>query len=138
MFNYILSSDEIKMPKSISSFNTPRDLEMHITDIIHEIGIPPNIRGYIFLREAIIMVMKDRSLIHAVTKELYPSIAIKFNTTAPRVERSMRHAIDIGFRREQIKSTNKLFGFTIQNGKWKPTNSEFIATIADNINVGII
>jgi len=110
---------------------TPIDLETEITSIIHEIGVPAHIKGYMYLREAITMVVNDMELLSAVTKELYPSIAKKYNTTASRVERAIRHAIEVAWGRGQVDAINKLFGYTIHTEKGKPTNSEFIAIIAD-------
>ena len=114
---------------------SPVDLETEITNIIHEIGVPAHIKGYMYLREAITMVVNDMELISAVTKELYPSIAKKYNTTASRVERAIRHAIEVAWGRGQIEAINKLFGYTVHNDKGKPTNSEFIAIIADKLRL---
>jgi len=111
------------------------DSNTEITRIIHEVGIPAHIKGYMYLREAIGMVMNDIDLLSAVTKELYPSIAKKHNTTASRVERAIRHAIEVGWARGQIETINKLFGYTVNNGKGKPTNSEFIAMVADKLRL---
>ncbi|MBY6816433.1 sporulation transcription factor Spo0A [Clostridium botulinum] len=111
------------------------DLETEITNIIHEIGVPAHIKGYMYLREAITMVVNDIELLSAVTKELYPSIAKKYNTTASRVETAIRHAIEVAWGRGQIEAINKLFGYTIHNDKGKPTNSEFIAIIADKLRL---
>jgi two-component system response regulator (stage 0 sporulation protein A) len=113
----------------------PLDLESEITSIIHEIGVPAHIKGYMYLREAISMVVNNIELLSAVTKELYPSIAKKYNTTASRVERAIRHAIEVAWSRGQVDTINKLFGYTIHNGKGKPTNSEFIAMIADKLRL---
>lgn len=113
----------------------PVDLETEITNIIHEIGVPAHIKGYMYLREAITMVVNDMELLSAVTKELYPSIAKKYNTTASRVERAIRHAIEVAWGRGQIEAINKLFGYTVHNDKGKPTNSEFIAIIADKLRL---
>ena len=124
----IISSSE---PKS----KAPLDLETEITNIIHEIGVPAHIKGYMYLREAITMVVNDMELLSAVTKELYPSIAKKYNTTASRVERAIRHAIEVAWGRGQIDAINKLFGYTVHNDKGKPTNSEFIAIIADKLRL---
>jgi len=115
--------------------NGPMDLETEITNIIHEIGVPAHIKGYMYLREAITMVVSDMELLSAVTKELYPSIAKKYNTTASRVERAIRHAIEVAWGRGQIEAINRLFGYTIHNEKGKPTNSEFIAIIADKLRL---
>jgi two-component system response regulator (stage 0 sporulation protein A) len=114
---------------------TPVDLETEITNIIHEVGVPAHIKGYMYLREAITMVVNDMELLSAVTKELYPSIAKKYNTTASRVERAIRHAIEVAWGRGQIEAINRLFGYTIHNDKGKPTNSEFIAIIADKLRL---
>ena len=104
-------------------------------DTIHEIGVPAHIKGYMYLREAITMVVNDMELLSAVTKELYPSIAKKYNTTASRVERAIRHAIEVAWGRGQVEAINKLFGYTVHNEKGKPTNSEFIAIIADKLRL---
>ncbi|MDD3705003.1 MAG: sporulation transcription factor Spo0A [Clostridiaceae bacterium] len=114
---------------------TPRELESAITNIIHEIGVPAHIKGYIYLREAITMVVNNMELLSAITKELYPSISRKFNTTPSRVERAIRHAIEVAWGRGRIDVINNLFGYTIHNVKGKPTNSEFIAMIADKIRI---
>lgn len=113
----------------------PVDLETEITSIIHEIGVPAHIKGYMYLREAITMVVNDMELLSAVTKELYPSIAKKYNTTASRVERAIRHAIEVAWGRGQVEVINKLFGYTVHTEKGKPTNSEFIAIIADRLRL---
>ena len=113
----------------------PQDLETEITNIIHEIGVPAHIKGYMYLREAITMVVNDMELLSAVTKELYPSIAKKYNTTASRVERAIRHAIEVAWGRGQVEAINKLFGYTINIEKGKPTNSEFIAIISDKLRL---
>ena len=113
----------------------PMDLETEITNIIHEVGVPAHIKGYMYLREAITMVVNDMELLSAVTKELYPSIAKKYNTTASRVERAIRHAIEVAWGRGQVDAINKLFGYTVHGDKGKPTNSEFIAIIADKLRL---
>ena len=113
----------------------PVDLETEITSIIHEVGVPAHIKGYMYLREAITMVVNDMELLSAVTKELYPSIAKKYNTTASRVERAIRHAIEVAWGRGQVEAINKLFGYTVHGDKGKPTNSEFIAIIADKLRL---
>ncbi|PJI09949.1 MULTISPECIES: sporulation transcription factor Spo0A [Clostridium] len=118
-----------------NSGNKAVDLESEITAIIHQIGVPAHIKGYMYLREAITMVVNNMELLSAVTKELYPSIAKKYNTTASRVERAIRHAIEVAWSRGQVETINKLFGYTINNGKGKPTNSEFIAMIADKLRL---
>ena len=113
----------------------PQDLETEITNIIHEIGVPAHIKGYMYLREAITMVVNDMELLSAVTKELYPSIAKKYNTTASRVERAIRHAIEIAWNRGKLETLDSLFGYTVKTDKGKPTNSEFIAIIADKLRL---
>ena len=115
--------------------NSPHELESAITNIIHEIGVPAHIKGYIYLREAITMVVNNLELLSAVTKELYPSISRKFNTTPSRVERAIRHAIEVAWARGRVDVINNLFGYTIHNVKGKPTNSEFIAMIADKLRI---
>lgn len=115
--------------------SSPYELETAITNIIHEIGVPAHIKGYIYLREAITMVVNNMELLSAITKELYPSISRKFNTTPSRVERAIRHAIEVAWSRGRIDVINNLFGYTIHNVKGKPTNSEFIAMIADKLRI---
>lgn len=111
------------------------NIETEITNIIHEIGVPAHIKGYLYLREAIKMVIDNVELLGAVTKELYPSIAKKFNTTPSRVERAIRHAIEVAWSRGKVDTINQLFGYTVHNTKGKPINSEFIAMIADKLRL---
>lgn len=111
------------------------DLETMVTDIIHEIGVPAHIKGYQYLREAIILTINDMEIINAVTKVLYPEVARKFNTTPSRVERAIRHAIEVAWDRGDIEVLQKFFGYTVSNIKGKPTNSEFIAMIADSLTL---
>ena len=111
------------------------DLEAKVTGILHEIGVPAHIRGYHYMREAIIMSVNDMDVLNYITKELYPSIAKKCNTTPSRVERAIRHAIEVAWNRGNTETLNDLFGYTISNRKGKPTNSEFIALIADKIRL---
>ena len=118
-----------------SYFAENNSLEAEITNIIHEIGVPAHIKGYLYLREAITMVVNDVELLSAVTKELYPNIAKRFNTTASRVERAIRHAIEVAWSRGQVETINRIFGYTIHNDKGKPTNSEFIAMVADKLRL---
>ena len=101
-------------------------LEANVTAIIHEIGVPAHIKGYQYLREAIIMTVEDMDVINAVTKVLYPEVARKFGTTASRVERAIRHAIEVAWDRGDLDTLQKYFGFTGSNSKGKPTNSEFM------------
>ena len=111
------------------------DLEATVTDIIHEIGVPAHIKGYQYLREAIIITINDMDVINAVTKVLYPTVAKKFGTTPSRVERAIRHAIEVAWDRGDIETLQKFFGYTVSNIKGKPTNSEFIAMIADCLSL---
>jgi len=110
-------------------------LEGLVTDILHEIGVPAHIKGYQYLREAIIMVIADLEAINAVTKILYPGVAKKFSTTPSRVERAIRHAIEVAWDRGDIEILQRFFGYTVSNIKGKPTNSEFIAMIADSLSL---
>ena len=113
----------------------PQHLEGIVTEILHEIGVPAHIKGYQYLREAILMVIGDMDVINAVTKVLYPDVAKKFATTPSRVERAIRHAIEVAWDRGDIDVLNSYFGYTIHNGRGKPTNSEFIAMIADRLRL---
>lgn len=128
-------STQVVQREAAATSRGPIDLETEITSIIHEIGVPAHIKGYMYLREAITMVVNDMELLSAVTKELYPSIAKKYNTTASRVERAIRHAIEVAWGKGQVDAINKLFGYTVHNEKGKPTNSEFIAIIADKLRL---
>ena len=112
-----------------------RNLESLVTDMIHEIGIPAHIKGYQYLRDAIIMSVNDIEMLNSITKILYPTIAKKYQTTASRVERAIRHAIEVSWSRGKMDTIDALFGYTINNGKGKPTTSEFIALIADKIRL---
>ncbi|MBP3437430.1 MAG: sporulation transcription factor Spo0A [Clostridia bacterium] len=113
----------------------PMDLESQVTKIIHQIGVPAHIKGYQYLRTAILMTIEDNDIINSVTKILYPSVAKKYATTTSRVERAIRHAIEVAWDRGDIDTLNAYFGYTIQNNRGKPTNSEFIAMIADNLRL---
>ncbi|MGE5627501.1 MAG: sporulation transcription factor Spo0A [Solirubrobacterales bacterium] len=142
MFNNTISEEESGVSTSFtgskgltSSKHEIKDLESEITNIIHEIGIPAHIKGYMYLREAITMVVNNMELLSAVTKELYPAIAKQFNTTASRVERAIRHAIEVAWSRGEVETINKIFGYTVHNDKGKPTNSEFIAMVADKLRL---
>ncbi|MBE6573273.1 MAG: sporulation transcription factor Spo0A [Ruminococcaceae bacterium] len=115
--------------------NTSSDLEAQVTRIIHQIGVPAHIKGYQYLRTAILMAVDDSDIINSVTKILYPSVAKKYATTSSRVERAIRHAIEVAWDRGDIDTLNSYFGYTIHNSRGKPTNSEFIAMIADNIRL---
>ena len=112
-----------------------RDLERDVTNMIHDIGVPAHIRGYQYLREAIQMSVKDMDMLGSITKTLYPEIAKKYETTPSRVERAIRHAIEVAWSRGRMETIEELFGYTVNSGKGKPTNSEFIALIADKIRL---
>ncbi|NLB18721.1 MAG: sporulation transcription factor Spo0A [Syntrophomonadaceae bacterium] len=120
-------------PRSIPV--TKRDLEFDVTRIIHEIGIPAHVKGYQYLRDAIMLVVEEINYLGAVTKELYPAIADKYETTPSRVERAIRHAIELAWDRGDVDRINKFFGYTINGERGKPTNSEFIAIIADRLRL---
>ena len=111
------------------------ELEIDITNIIHEIGVPAHIKGYQFLRDAITLVVTKPEFLNAITKELYPTVAAMNNTTPSRVERAIRHAIELAWNRGRLETLESLFGYTIKNDKGKPTNSEFIAIIADKLRL---
>ncbi|MCI8390906.1 MAG: sporulation transcription factor Spo0A [Roseburia sp.] len=112
-----------------------RNLEADVTEIIHEIGVPAHIKGYQYLRDAIIMSVNDMDMLNSITKILYPTIAKKYQTTSSRVERAIRHAIEVAWSRGKMDTIDEMFGYTIHNGKGKPTNSEFIALITDRIRL---
>ena len=111
------------------------DMESQVTKVIHQIGVPAHIKGYAYLRTAILMAIDDDEIINSVTKILYPSVAKRYSTTSSRVERAIRHAIEVAWDRGDIDTLNSYFGYTIHNGRGKPTNSEFIAMIADNLRL---
>ena len=111
------------------------NLEKDVTDMIHEIGVPAHIKGYQYLREAIMMSVEDVEMLNSITKILYPSIAKKYQTTPSRVERAIRHAIEVAWSRGKMETLDALFGYTINIGKGKPTNSEFIARMAEYISI---
>jgi two-component system response regulator (stage 0 sporulation protein A) len=128
----------ITKTKSANNFENKKSkehIQMRITEIIHEIGVPAHIKGYFYLRDAIFMVINDMELLSAVTKVLYPSIAKNYNTTPSRVERAIRHAIEVAWNRGCMETINNLFGYTIPQDKGKPTNSEFIAMISDKLRM---
>lgn len=117
-----------------SEARTP-DIEAQVTKIIHQIGVPAHIKGYQYLRTAILLTVHDSEVINSVTKILYPTVAKKYSTTTSRVERAIRHAIEVAWDRGDVDTLNSYFGYTIQNDRGKPTNSEFIAMIADNLRL---
>ena len=111
------------------------DLELMVTEIIHQIGVPAHIKGYHYLRESIMLAVKSPEMINSVTKLLYPTVAKRFDTTASRVERAIRHAIEVAWDRGDVDTLNSYFGYTIHTGRGKPTNSEFVAMIADKLRL---
>ena len=122
----LVSEDEVQRNKS---------LQEKVTEIIHEVGVPAHIKGYQYLREAIIMSVEDMDMLNSITKILYPSIAKKFATTPSRVERAIRHAIEVAWSRGRMDTIDEMFGYTINCRKGKPTNSEFIALVTDRIRL---
>lgn len=119
----------------ISSPSPEPDLEVMVTEIIHQIGVPAHIKGYHYLRQAIILAVRNSEMINSVTKQLYPTVAKKHSTTSSRVERAIRHAIEVAWDRGDVDVLNSYFGYTVHNGRGKPTNSEFIAMIADKLRL---
>ena len=113
------------------------NLEALVTNVIHEVGVPAHIKGYQYLREAIMMVIGDIDVINQITKQLYPEIAKKYKTTPSRVERAIRHAIEVAWGRGQQDTVENIFGYTVSAAKGKPTNSEFIAMIADKLKLSL-
>lgn len=140
-FDYDMLAERINaLTKNVSASHrggrTPLediDLEVIVTDILHQIGVPAHIKGYHYLRTSILLAIEDRDMINHITKELYPTVAKRFKTTATRVERAIRHAIEVAWDRGDVDVLNSYFGFTIHSQKGKPTNSEFVAMIADKI-----
>ena len=135
----MLKSRNSKQPETdadkAGTASTTPDIEAQVTRIIHQIGVPAHIKGYQYLRTAILLTVKDSDIINSVTKVLYPSVAKKYQTTTSRVERAIRHAIEVAWDRGDVDTLNSYFGYTIQNNRGKPTNSEFIAMIADNLRL---
>lgn len=133
----VVVHDRVMLSIQTAAASSPKkhDLDVRITNIIHEIGVPAHIKGYLYLREAIAMVYHNVELLGSITKELYPSIARKFNTTPSRVERAIRHAIEVAWARGNVELISSLFGYTINVAKAKPTNSEFIAMVADKLRI---
>ena len=119
--------------KSINIFRN--NLEISVTRMLHELGMPSHIKGYQYIREAILLAVENEDIINAITKTLYPTLAKRFNTTPSRVERAIRHAIEVAWNRGQIEMHDKIFGYTVNSNKGKPTNSEFIAMIADKLRL---
>ena len=135
---YMINSENVKESK-LSYITAPKrqekDLETEVTNVIHEVGVPAHIKGYQYLREAIMMAVRDINIINSITKRLYPAIARDYSTTPSRVERAIRHAIEVAWSRGQVEAIDSIFGYTINLGKGKPTNSEFIAMIADKLRL---
>lgn len=129
------SSVSISLENAFKETPEKQDLECIVTDIIHQIGIPAHIKGYHFLRYAIMLSVENTEMINCITKLLYPSVAAKFKTTSSRVERAIRHAIELAWDRGDVDVLNSYFGYTIRNTKGKPTNSEFIALISDKLRL---
>ena len=119
--------------KHFDSEPASASLRMQVTEILHQIGVPAHIKGYHYLSDSILMAVEDPELINAVTKQLYPSVAKRYNTTSSRVERAIRHAIEVAWDRGDVDVLNSYFGYTIHNTRGKPTNSEFIAMISDKL-----
>lgn len=134
-----LASNSARKPaaKPAQSFSAGRaeDVEVTVTKIFHQIGVPAHIKGYHYLREAILLAIDNMDIINSVTKQLYPSVAKKYDTTSSRVERAIRHAIEVAWDRGDVDILNSYFGYTIHNSRGKPTNSEFIAMIADKMRL---
>ncbi len=129
------SSSPISPRTNVVPMNKGKNLDANITSIIHEIGVPAHIKGYQYLREAITMVYNNIEILGAITKTLYPAIAERYKTTPSRVERAIRHAIEVAWTRGNIDSISFIFGYTINISKSKPTNSEFIAMVADKLRI---
>ncbi len=134
----VLSVVQHITPATVTDFEEDDDIsrvELIVTDIIHQIGIPAHIKGYHYLREAIILALNDEDMLESVTKLLYPTVARRFDTSPSRVERAIRHAIETAWDRGDVDILTNMFGYTVNGGKGKPTNSEFIALITDNLRL---
>ncbi|MBQ3259050.1 MAG: sporulation transcription factor Spo0A [Clostridia bacterium] len=127
------SKENIEPIRRNANGNT--NLEIRVTDILHQIGVPAHIKGYQYLRDSIMMAIEDEEIINAVTKRLYPAVAKKHGTTSSRVERAIRHAIEVAWDRGDVDVLNSYFGYTIHNERGKPTNSEFVAMISDKFRL---
>lgn len=135
MKHYFENGVSQSQPNGCSERGIYENLETDVTDIIHEVGVPAHIKGYQYLRDAIIMVIREPEMLNSITKILYPTIAKRNQTTPSRVERAIRHAIEVAWSRGNMDIINSLFSYTVSTGKGKPTNSEFIALIADKIRL---
>jgi len=134
----LVSAREVQAPPVASALTATapvRQMDVEVTRIIHEVGIPAHIKGYLYLREAILMVIDDVELLSLVTKELYPSVARKYKTTPSRVERAIRHAIEVAWNRGNLTAIHRIFSHTVSRERGKPTNSEFIAMVADKLRM---
>ena len=127
--------EEVKSEYMVAYGNKNLPLEVRVTQMIHDVGVPAHIKGYQYIREAIMLAVENEDILNSVTKALYPSLSQKFNTTPSRVERAIRHAIEVAWNRGQIDMIESIFGYTINANKGKPTNSEFIAMIADKLRL---
>ena len=132
-----LSNGKEQNPKGIIDYKDNSSMEVKITEILHQIGVPAHIKGYHYLRNSIMMSIENPEIINSVTKQLYPSVAHNFETTSSRVERAIRHAIEVAWDRGDIDILNSYFGYTIHNSRGKPTNSEFIAMISDRLRLSL-
>ena len=132
-----LAGDELSAYKErmYEKAEVVEELELKVTEMIHEIGVPAHIKGYHYLREAILLSVKENGIMTSVTKQLYPAVAKKFETTPSRVERAIRHAIEVAWDRGDVDVLNSYFGYTVQNNRGKPTNSEFIAMLTDKLKM---
>lgn len=138
MVERVVQLSGTRRPDNVSRITDARrspSLEVTVTDIIHQIGVPAHIKGYHYLREAIMMAVNDPEIINSITKQLYPSVAKRFSTTSSRVERAIRHAIEVAWDRGDVDVLTSYFGYTIHNTKGKPTNSEFVAMISDKLRL---
>ena len=136
LYEHIKNLAKYPVSSEIISKKIPQeDMLIQVTKVIHQIGVPAHIKGYNYLRTAIIMAINDDDVINSITKALYPAVARKYDTTSSRVERAIRHAIEVAWDRGDIDTINQIFGYTIQSQRGKPTNSEFIAMVADNLKL---
>lgn len=131
----LCSADGVKAPEAQQETAAEPSMKIQVTEILHQIGVPAHIKGYHYLRDSILMAIDDPDIINSVTKELYPGVAKRYDTTASRVERAIRHAIEVAWDRGDVDVLNSYFGYTIHNTRGKPTNSEFIAMISDRLRL---
>ncbi len=133
--NRLLDNKKMNIIENKATAYIERNLEADVTNIIHDIGVPAHIKGYQYLRDAIILAVNEPDVLNSITKLLYPTVAKQQQTTPSRVERAIRHAIEVAWSRGKVDTINDLFGYTVNTGKGKPTNSEFVALIADKIRL---